>query len=128
MSTPQESAVAELYAAIRENSGKSIKYRVGNDDCELTAIPGQSISEQYGDDGVAATARLLDWIIDEPDDLRIDGDKVEPQPDHLILTDDGRCYLVTHSAGENCWRYTDQTRQAIRIHTIEIEPPEVTSG
>lgn len=127
MSTLIQEAVAELFATQRAIAGVAIKYRVGAQDCELTAIPGQSINEQYGSDGIAATSHLHDWIVDQTE-LEIDSAQVWPAKGHLILTDDSRCFEVVFRDGENCWRYTDQTRQAIRIHTVEVAMPEDSDG
>lgn len=99
--------------------GVAIKYRRDAGDCELTAVPGRRASEDIGADGAAITSTDHDWIVD-PALLVIDGEAIEPRAGDLIVTtSDDKTFVVVYADGEHCWRYTDQFRQRIRIHTIE---------
>ncbi len=86
------------------------------------AIPLRHLSEDYGDDA-AAVASLRDWRFD-PAELKIDGNTVTPQIGDMFLPDSGGAYVVVYGDGENCWRWTDQTQQFMRVHFVERSATE----
>lgn len=118
MTTLAEKAAAWMGGRLEAASGVAIKYRRGSADCELTAVPARRESDDYGVDGAAAVATQHDWILD-PTKLQLDGDLVLPDAGDLIVTDDGQAFVVVFDDAENCWRWTDQYRQRIRVHAVE---------
>ena len=99
-------------------SGQAVKYRRGTADVELTAVPARRTSEDYGADGSLIVSTNHDWLLDKAR-LVIDGEAIEPRRGDLIITADGQTFVVVPAEAENCWRWTDQYRQRIRVHTIE---------
>lgn len=103
-------------------SGQTIKYRrSGADTGDITATPARRTSEDYGSDGALIVSTNHDWIIDKSK-LVIDSVAIDPQPGDLIVTADGQTFVVVPDEAENCWRWTDQFQQRIRVHTIERLP------
>ena len=112
-------AVAAMHSTVLAATGVTGKYKRGNHEVERTFIPGRSTSTDYGEDGAAITARTHDWIETNPCSLKIDNALIKPKLGDRFDTDDGRSFVVVAGDGEKCWRWTDQTQQAIRIHTVE---------
>jgi hypothetical protein len=112
-------AVAAMHSTVLAAAGVAGKYKRGTDEIERTFIPGRSVSTDYGEDGAAIVARTHDWIETNPDGLLLIGQVVKPKVGDRFDTDDGRSFRVVYGEGESCWRWTDQTQQAIRIHTVE---------
>ncbi len=108
-----------MHLAVLAAAGVTGKYKRGSDEVARTMTPGQTISEDYGDDGAAITARTHDWIEIDPESLKLNGETIKPQLGDRWDTDDGRSFVVVYGKGEKLWRWTDQTQQAIRIHTVE---------
>lgn len=111
-------AASWLANATELAAGEPVKYRRGAGDCELTAVPGRRLSEDIGADGAAIVSTLHDWIVD-PEELVIGGETIKPQTGDIIATASGQTFVVVYSDGENCWRWTDQYRQRIRVHSVE---------
>ena len=112
-------AIEVMHESSRELAGVEIKLRHGARDVELTAVRGQSISEDSGADGAIVTSRLQDWIID-PSELQIDGVEFEPdRGDKITALETGMVYGIVPGAGERFWRWSDQTEKAIRVHSVE---------
>ena len=110
-------ASAWLASRLETAAGVDIVYRRDAADCELTAVPGRRDSEDYGSDGAAVVSTQHDWIVD-PTELVIDSETITPQLGDLIIHGD-QTFIVVYGDGENVWRWTDQYRQRIRIHTVE---------
>lgn len=118
MTTILEQAALAHFDALASQAGVSVRYARGNDDVELTAVPGSHVSEDYGEDGIAVVSRMQDWLID-PVDLVIDSATVKPEPGDRITTLDDREFAVAYADAENCWRWSDQTQKFMRVHTVE---------
>lgn len=96
------------------HASRDVTYARGADSVTVAATKGQSRFEVTDDTG---TSTLLseDFII-APALLVLDGTTVLPEPGDRI-TDGGVVYEVMAIPGEPHWRYTDQYRHQVRIHT-----------
>lgn len=109
-----------LHATLRETAGLAGHYRRGAVECGCVFVPCETVSTDYGDDGVAVTARTHDWKV-ETEEIVLDSQVINPAIGDLVVLDDGRTFVVVYGDGEKCWRWTDYTRTARRIHTVEKE-------
>ena len=113
-----DAAMAALHGSLRGIAGVPGKYRRGISEVSCVFVPCETISQEYGNDGAIVTARTHDWKV-EANEIQLEGNAIEPALDDLVVLDDGRTFAVVHGAGEKCWRWTDYTRTARRIHTVE---------
>lgn len=119
--TVAQRGAAWMASKLEVVSGQAVKYRRGNADIELTAVPARRTSDDYGADGALIVSTSHDWLIDKSR-LVIDGEATEPQSGDIIATADGQTFVVVPDEAENCWRWMDQFRQRIRVHSIERLP------
>jgi hypothetical protein len=120
-------AVAYLAARLQSRAGVSVTYTRDagtpqEQSVQITAIPGQQRStadpnqNQVG--RVDSVAR--DYVIRVADlPGLVEQTWVPRSGDRVIETIAGiaTTFVVTPTATEACWRYTDQTHTAIRVHT-----------
>lgn len=93
--------------------------RTGETDVTVSATPGRTPLEVDNGDGTSLRFESRDYLI-EAADYAFAGTVTEPAEGDLILeTISGvtRTYAVLPIPGESCWRYCDQNRVLIRVHT-----------
>jgi hypothetical protein len=110
---------AWLGSRLEALSGEPAKYRRGAADMEIVVVPCVRQSEDYGADGAVVVATEHDFKVD-PTTLVIDSEVIKPQTGDLIIkTETQETFVVVPDGTENCWRWTDQFKTRIRIHTVE---------
>ncbi len=112
------------HRAVAKAAGVLVSYIRGVEVIEdVTAIPARIRDDDFGGDALLQlTARERDWIF-WGEDLTLDGDKITPQRNDLIVwvDDDGNShrYEVLPRLGERCYRFTDQSLKQVRVFTVE---------
>ena len=122
MATLLESGVSWLGQQLRAAAGLTVRYVRGNSEVELIAVPGRADQPTEGSGLEAIGTQERDWLID-PADLVIDGDSITPLRGDRIVVGDGenaQTYEVVHRGNSECFRYTDQSQQMVRVYTQEI--------
>lgn len=113
--TIQTDAVIAAYKAVRSMSGVTATYARGANSVTLKVVQGQTqLSADYGD-GVITITNSHDFLI-LVEELIINGSNVLPLRGDTI-TVGSTVYTVLTIAGDAQYRYTDQERKIIRVHT-----------
>ena len=113
--TVQTDAVVAAYKAVRSLSGVTATYARGANSVKLKVVQGQTqLSSDYGD-GVITITNSHDFLI-LASELILGGSSVIPLRGDTI-TVNGTVFTVLTMAGEAQYRYTDQERKIIRVHT-----------
>lgn len=112
-----DNAVAGIFKQTRRVSGIPITYTRGATSLSLTAIPGQTVLEVESGD-IMIQHKSRDYLI-LAEELVFGGVAVVPARGDVI-TDNGKTKSVLAVGGEANWKYTDQSRQVIRVHTKEL--------
>ena len=113
MATVVEQAVIAAYNAARRLAGVSLTYTRGANSVVVTAIPGRSTQTvEVGD--TINEVQTRDYLI-LASELILSGAETTPQRGDTITVGLSVLDLLSVS-GEPVWRYSDQTRQVIRIH------------
>lgn len=118
MSTQHSRALAYGYTVMRQVSGVEILYvRPGEPDLTVTlwALPGRTSHEVVQSSMVVEQIQSLDFII-KAADLVLGGSVTLPQPGDYCVTEDGLTHHLLNVGGEVRWKWSDQTKQNIRLH------------
>jgi len=98
-------------------TARDVSYTRGVLAATFKATPNRLTSEQITDAGIGIRLDEWDWIIRAADLAAFN----EPEPGDLIRdTDAGgvvHVYIVAGNAGEPVWRYADEDRRAVRVHS-----------
>ena len=102
----------------RSHCTDTIAYTRGTDTVELAGTLGRSQHEI--DDGNGALIRVdsVDWIFTSADLLPTFN---EPAVGDRITEATGEVWMVTTFGVDPCWRYTDDFRHSLRVHTRRVE-------
>ena len=111
-------SVRLLARTVKQAGGVVIRYVRGTAEVEIVAVPGQSDIESQGIDNEVIVAKADDWLI-EADDLWLDGVNVLPKRGDKILYN-GHVHEVVRRGESSCYGWTDQTKQLLRVYTVEI--------
>lgn len=121
MSNLLATGVAWLHQQRAAYLAKSVTYRRGMSSVTLSdATYGKTQATIAGNEAVDVVSQIDDWIFD-PAGLVLDGEATFPQDgDQIIETSGGQSFVFDVRPFENgeCWRYTDGTKLAIRVHTV----------
>lgn len=116
-------AVSSLNAALQSAAGVAVTYRRSSDTVAITAIPGSTDFEVVGPDGVVETFESRDWIIDAEDlvlasttVLPVKGDEIDE-----TVGSETHTYRVLSPGGGAVYRFSDQYRKVLRVHTKLVE-------
>lgn len=115
MSDLLQTGLAYLHTVRTSKMSSAAVYVRLSDESEtdITATVSQVRYERPDPSGLMVDVRMVDFIF-ATSALAFDpteGDKIEFG---------GREYEVTPLAGDPCWRYTDASHDAIRVHTRDI--------
>ena len=91
----------------------SVTYTHDGTPSTVNATYGKTGAEQSDESGFTIQALVWDFLI------AVSELSAEPEPGDTI-TADGRVFEVTALGSEKCWRYSDNYRNAYRIHTNDI--------
>lgn len=115
--------VSWLADKLKDHAGETITYTRGAQSVTITAVPGKSmlrVQDSSGNSVIEWTD--ADWLIAAAD-LVIGGSAIEPQRGDLIARTSGGStitYEVRPIESEGAWRWSDESRTIMRIHTKEI--------
>jgi hypothetical protein len=96
-----------------------VTYRRGEDSITVKATVGRTTFEQDNADGIILRNESRDYLITAAD-LLLDGETVLPAIGDRIEETSGETtfiYEVLPIGSQQCWRYSDDYRLTLRIHT-----------
>jgi hypothetical protein len=110
------------YAALAQAGGVVVAYRLNGGSVAMTLVPGQSLVDEYGDDGTAITARVRDWL-GPVDQFIFEGEPFLPARGHEIDWVDyygvKHTYAVAPGGEGRCYRFTNANEVQLRIHSVK---------
>ena len=87
----------------------------------LTAVRGLTRRELTSDEhGASIDSFVTDYLILRTD-LALCDTEVIPKQGDQVKEEDGTVFETTSIAGEPCWRWSDPTRQVLRIHVQQVK-------
>lgn len=101
---------------------RTVVYRRGTDEVELSATIGRTVFEQADDRGLVSRIESRDFLV-RAEDLVLAGTPVLPKAgDHVREPQDGRTFVyeVMAPGREPPFRYSDPYRRTLRIHTKHV--------
>jgi hypothetical protein len=104
-------------------ASRVVTYARGAASVDLPATVGKTTFEVDDGFGVLVRSESRDFLV-LATDLVLGGQPALPQRgDRIAETQDGTTYVYEVIAPGNapCWRYSDSYRQALRIHTKQVE-------
>jgi len=113
---------AFLAAQNKAHMSQTVTYQRGAATVELKAKLGRTQRPTQDQFGVQFTWEARDYIVHAAD-LVLDGVQVEPQEgDRIVETIGGKAvtFEVLPGPGEPCFRFSDNYRIELRIHTKQI--------
>jgi len=123
MSTTRlDNATARALMRLQTAGGRLVTYRrtPGNEEIEVTAIPGVSTYQRADDLGLITDMEVHDELIAAAD-LVLNDETIEPgEGDQIDVTINAMTLtyeVMAPGTGEPAWRYMDPGRSALRIHT-----------
>jgi hypothetical protein len=116
---PIQAAIAAGQRAARQLGGVKIIFRRDTDDVPLVATIGRSNWQLENSAGGLMVLESRDFLVDV-ECLKLRGELIVPQRHDVILEDD-LVYAVLDDSNIPAWRYSDQFRQQIRIHTKLVD-------
>lgn len=126
MSNLLGTAAAWLEGKRKKFATIDVTYRRGEDSVEVKATVGRTTFEQDNADGIILRNEARDYLITAAD-LILDGDTVLPAIGDRIEETSGDItfiYEVLPIGSQQCWRYSDEYRLTLRIHTKLIAREE----
>lgn len=118
MATQHSLGLAIGFEVMRQVSGVDITYtRPGEPDLSvaLWVVPGRSSHEVVQSNMVVEQVQSLDFIV-KASEFILDGAVTLPQSGDYCEDEDGSVHSLLNVGGEPAWKYTDQTKQFIRLH------------
>lgn len=119
-------AILQAMTAARQAASADITYRRGESETELTAIVGRTPFEQVNESGVVTRFESRDYliiatelVIDDEQTLPAIGDQIRE-----IVGNEVQVYKVLEMGGQPHWRYSDQFRTTLRVHTKHVSTEE----
>lgn len=111
-----------------KHMSQEVTYVRGADSVALNATIGEAVFEQENEFGVVKRIETRDFLV-RTQDLVIGGSRITPavgdkikeahafQVGSSAIVGATLVYEVLSLAGQSPWRYSDQERQTIRVHT-----------
>ena len=110
---------AWLAGTMAAHAAEDVHFLRGGSAVVVRATLGRAVYEQAGDDGLVTRTSARDYLVPAAS-LTVDGAPVEPRPGDRFVEGGlaaGHLYEVTSIAGEPCWRWSDEFRRTMRVHT-----------
>lgn len=104
-------------------AGESITYTRGGDSVTLTATPGKSLLRVMDSSGNSVVEWTdADWLISAADLILAGSTTLPERGDIITRTKGGTVYTyeVRPVESEGAWRWSDENRTIMRVHTKEI--------
>ena len=111
-------AMRWLEAQRRKHLTVPVIYRLGDQSVELPATIGRTVFKVSDDYGRYQYIESRDYLVTAAD-LVLNGETTLPESGDEIV-ENGQIYEVMAPNGEPEWRYSDSSRQCLRIHTKHI--------
>lgn len=125
MTSAFDKAIEAAFNTHRKVAGKSVTYRAGAEEIEISsAVRGSTIAESTDGGGQTVRSLVVDWLIHVAD-LAVDDAEIEPASGHQIEWLDGdrlRVFVVAPTGSDECWRFSGPNNIRYRIHTKEVSP------
>jgi len=100
-----------------EKLSEAVTYqRVGGSGFSVDATIGRTGSDQLTEGELVAGLKVRDSLI-RAVDLRVSGTFVAPRRGDLVTDADGQVWEVVEIGGEECWRWSTEYKDSVRIHT-----------
>jgi len=116
--TLQSEAVTAAFKCARAISGRSVVYARGANSVTLSCVPGRTQFAAETGDGIIDYTNTDDYLF-LASELILNSVLVTPLMGDTV-TDAGVTRTVFSTAGDARFRYTDQEKKIIRIHTRAI--------
>jgi len=117
MTTPVQNAIAAALTVTNAAAGQAVTFARGGITETLTVTLGSSQFDRESSGDVIATFETVDFLLDPVALAALVAAAGLPQVGDTITTANGRIHKVVHGAGEKPYRFMDQFRTALRIHT-----------
>jgi len=118
-----EQGVDWLTSQRRSHMARTVAYQRGDDSVVLSATIGRTEFEQVDEHGIVQRVESRDFII-RAADLVLAASQTLPRGGDQIRETDGEMtfvYEVMAPGDEPPWRYSDQYRKALRVHTKLVD-------
>jgi hypothetical protein len=118
-----EQSSAWLDGQRKKYLSKPVTYSRAEDEVEVLATVGKTTFQIDSGAGVAESFESRDFIVTAAD-LVLDDELVTPERgDRISETQGGQTFVyeVMGPGQEPCWRWSDQYRKAMRIHTKQVD-------
>ena len=103
----------------RASASQTVTYSRGTASVSISAAIGNS-AFTLDNGNVVLNLESRDYLFAAAD-LVLNGNAVTPLPGDRITEADGQVYEVLPIAGEPAWRYSDNARTSLRVHTRQVE-------
>ena len=111
-------ALAIHASRLKESAGEVVTYRRGSLSAVITAVIGQTVFEELGGDGeIRVQTKSTDFIF-ATDDLKLDGDAIEPKRGDQVIKTSGDVFDLLPGSFGNSWSWNDGRQTHIRVHTV----------
>lgn len=104
------------------HAAEDVHFVRGESSVVVRATIGRAVYEQAGDDGLVTRTAARDYLVPAAG-LTVDDVPVEPRPGDRFVEgglEAGHAYEVAALPGEPCWRWSDEFRRTMRVHTKYI--------
>lgn len=121
MASMMEGAVLAAYRGLQTVHNVDIVYsrpKTGHSVNLARVVPGKSAHDVVSDGQLLERVQSRDYLI-EVSKLKLNSVNVLPEKGDRIA-EGGKTYAVLSMGLEALWKYTDQTRLIIRVHTKEL--------
>lgn len=114
-------AAAWLHTQRQANMAADVTYtRLGGSSVALKATIGRTDAELLAESELVSSAGIRDFIFRTADFISA-GEFIPPGRLDLIEESDGAKWQVVELSGEPVWRFSDEYRNAIRVHVSQLE-------
>lgn len=109
-------AVAIAFATAQATAGEAVFYHADGRIVPMVVVPGRTQSEgDYGSEGGIAQWHAKDWLL-LAEDLNQEK-RIIPERGHAIVDSAGQMWRLLDDGSTPGWRYNDQFRVVVRLHT-----------
>lgn len=108
-----------MHARRHEALSSSVLYtRASGNQKVIRATIGRTGADQLAESELITSGGIRDYLF-RTCDFFINGVFVPPAPRDVIKECDLQIWDVAEIGGEPCWRYSDEYRNAIRVHAVK---------
>lgn len=119
-----DSAIAGAATTLAAIEGRTVTIARGSDECDVTAVPGETETETIDSDGFLTQTKTRDYLLDAADYAPADT-AVEPAIGDTITESIGGSLIVFQVVSPDgatpCFEYRDRARTLVRVHTKQVK-------